>query len=63
MKKDPEERFGKVIGNVDGGVNPFQVDEVAFDQSHSAKYLISIFRVQVIGFWALPMAVHPSLSL
>jgi hypothetical protein len=31
MKKNPRERFGKVIGNVDGGVDPFQVNEVTFD--------------------------------
>ncbi len=62
MKKDPEERFGKVISIVDGGVDPFQVDEVAFNPIHSAKYLISIFWVQVVGFWALYMAVHPLLS-
>jgi hypothetical protein len=37
MKKDPGERFGKVIGNVDGGVDPFQVDEVALNPIAQCK--------------------------
>ncbi len=37
MKKDPGERFGKVIGNIDGGVDPFQVDEVALDSIAQCK--------------------------
>ncbi len=37
MKKDLGERFGKVIGNVDGGVDWFQVDEVARDPIAQCK--------------------------
>ncbi len=31
-------------------------------QSQREKYLMSMWRVHVVGFWALPMAVQPSLS-
>ena len=31
--------------------------------SHKEKYLMSMWRVPLVGFWAFPIAVHPSLSL
>jgi hypothetical protein len=37
MKKNQRERFGKVISNVDGDVDPFQVDEVAFNPIAQCK--------------------------
>jgi hypothetical protein len=37
MKKNPRERVGKVIGNGDGGVDPFQVDKVVFNPIAQCK--------------------------
>jgi hypothetical protein len=45
MKKNPRERFGKVISNVDGGVDLFQVDEVAFHPIAQCE----VFDINMLG--------------
>ncbi len=45
MKKNPRERFGKVIGNVDRGFNLFQVDEVTYNQIAQCK----VFDINMLG--------------
>ncbi len=52
----------EVVCDINRSVHTFEVDEIPFDPFTSAKYLISICRVRVVGFCAFPMAVQPSLS-
>ncbi len=60
MKEYQCKRFGEVIGEVDGGINPLQKKEVPFDPITKRK----IFNINVTGAWGGFLSVsHQSSSV
>ncbi len=62
MEEEWLQRFGKVVRYVDGSVIQSRRMRLRSAYSHNEKYLMLMWHVRGVGFCALPIAVHPSLS-